>query len=696
MAITDFVKNKADLIRVFKQHQNLEKEQKHAETDFYTYVNAVWLKNTHIQNKLNYYVKYDEVRTVQDKVYYQLIYYVQTFIKEQPHTKKGRALKNLYHSLTANTTPSLKKNCHQIQHTLEQYFVQGQMVDLLAYINRSLILSWSSPIAWKVLPDEKNVKQYISHLFPPVLGLTDYTLYLTDPQDTAKVKAHKQYIKEHYLKYIKAVFTACLGANTPVNPRDIWTVETDLLVALGCEAADDDQPKNLKKHTEAAADNKFSFYNVLSSAELIKDYAFNWPEFAAKIGFKKIPQKIIVQNPPALKCLVKLLEKNWNTPAWKTYWLFLHYKQIIRFEDSLRHIHFDFHEKILKGQPVQMPNEIYPIFALSMTFNTFLTEQYVAHNSKPLYEKYTEHLLEDLRYVFIKKIKRNTWLAPTTRQAAIKKLEKIKLFVGTSGKLRQDPLLAYRADDPWYNLLLLADWKHYKFIELEGQPIIDIPEIDWNNFKLIGTQAYMVNAYYRATSNSIFVPLAYLQKPFIDLDERGIESNLAAIGYTLGHELSHSLDNHGHMFDADGNLHNWWTPADQTNYAAKIADVKKQYETFAKKDGILFDAALSIGEDLADISGLALVEEYLTEYNKIHQTMDMLQKLSLKHFYIHVTQNARQKIYKAAVQAQLLTNPHPLEKYRINCALARLELFRTIYVIKKGDGMYWHNTDTIW
>ena len=272
MAITDFVKNKADLIRVFKQHQNLEKEQKHAETDFYTYVNAVWLKNTHIQNKLNYYVKYDEVRTVQDKVYYQLIYYVQTFIKEQPHTKKGRALKNLYHSLTANTTPSLKKNCHQIQHTLEQYFVQGQMVDLLAYINRSLILSWSSPIAWKVLPDEKNVKQYISHLLPPVLGLSDYTLYLTDPQDTAKVKAHKQYIKEHYLKYIKAVFTACLGANTPVNPRDIWTVETDLLVALGCEAADDDQPKNLKKHTEAAADNKFSFYNVLSSAELIKDY----------------------------------------------------------------------------------------------------------------------------------------------------------------------------------------------------------------------------------------------------------------------------------------------------------------------------------------------------------------------------------------------------------------------------------------
>jgi putative endopeptidase len=343
-----------------------------------------------------------------------------------------------------------------------------------------------------------------------------------------------------------------------------------------------------------------------------------------------------------------------------------------------------------------MPSEIYPIFGLSMTFNTFLTEQYIYHNEKPVYEKYTQHLVEDLKSVFIRKMKRNTWLTPTTRRTAINKLEKIKVYVGSPGKLREDPILNYDPKDTWSNMRLLAVWKHKQFLELEGENIIDIPEIDWKEFKLVGTQAYMVNAYYRPLSNSIYVPLAYLQPPFIDLDELGIEYNLSTIGYTLAHELSHSLDNNGSKFDLNGNLNDWWTNEDKSKYKKKIDDVIDQYEKFAKKDGIIFDARISIGEDIADISGLSLVEEYLNDYNKIHGTINMLQKLSLQHFYIHVAVQARQKIYKQAIIPQLRMNPHPLEKYRTNCALARLELFKAIYEIKKGDNMWWHNSDTIW
>jgi predicted metalloendopeptidase len=205
----------------------------------------------------------------------------------------------------------------------------------------------------------------------------------------------------------------------------------------------------------------------------------------------------------------------------------------------------------------------------------------------------------------------------------------------------------------------------------------------------------MVNAYYRPDSNSIYVPLAYLQKPFIDLEERGLEYNLVYIGYTLGHELSHALDDSGSKFDADGNLNNWWTDADRKIFNSKMKDIIKQYETFAARDGIKFNAEMSVGEDLADISGLALVESYLLDNQVVNKEITKLKKMNLAKFYMNFAIQGQQKIYKRAIRAQLKMNPHPLEKYRVNCPLSRLELFRTIYGIKKGDGMWW-NSDTIW
>ncbi len=311
---------------------------------------------------------------------------------------------------------------------------------------------------------------------------------------------------------------------------------------------------------------------------------------------------------------------------------------------------------------------------------------------------YVKNMVDDLKHLFIQRLEKNTWLSPSTKKSALNKLHKLEIVIGTppTSKLREDPILDYVDDDPWYNMALLAGWKRNKFIQLEGKDVIDIPEIDWNKFKLVGTQAYMVNAYYRPTSNSIYCPLAYLQLPFIDLDQRGIEYNLAFIGYTMGHELSHSLDDMGSRFDADGNLNNWWTDHDRKIFDGKIKDVVNQYETFAKRDGIKFDASIGVGEDLADINGLALAEEYLYYFQLVHDDIPLIKNLSLEAFYIYSAIQSKQKIFDKAIPAQLKQNPHPLEKYRCNCPLSRLQLFRELYQVKPGDGMYWHNTDIIW
>jgi predicted metalloendopeptidase len=691
-----FKKKDVEGERVFREYSKYKKQlndvvkdsniiKEHRRDDYYTYINVDWLakQEKKLQKELKYYSQVDNFRIVQEKVYYEMIDLVKKHIKENPSSKKAKLLSNVYNSFYNTTKQIGLQHTHRIKDDVERFINAKDMYGLLAYTNSNEVYSWASPIVWSVLPDEKNVDKYISHLSPPQLGAYDYFIYIDLPTDNAETKAFKREFKQKYLKFIEDTFKIALPNNyREFNAEDVWNVEVQMLDAMGCDSFTEDP----------------NYYNVVTKHDLESSkFDFDWTQFSKKIGYKTPPQKVVVSSLNSLKCVTSLLKEKWDTPEWKTYWLFIFYKTMLRFEWDWNQTYYDFYAKFVQGQPVRFPRELYPIFMMSFTFNSLLTELYVGHAENPIYVNYVKNMVEDLRRIFINKIKRNTWLSPSTKKMAIKKLVKLKLVVGRPEELREDPLLPYCDNDPWYNIDLLAKWRHQKFIDYEGQTTaVDVPEIDWNELKLTGTQAYVVNAYYRPTSNSIYVPLAYLQKPFIDLDERGIEYNLAHVGYTMGHELSHCLDDMGSKFDEKGNLHNWWTPHDKKIFNSKIADVVKQYEMVAKRDGIKFDAKIGTGENLADISGLSLVEEYLLMFQEANEDIDIIKKISLEAFYVYSAIQSRQKMYEKAIPAQLKTNPHPLEKYRCNCPLMRLELFRTIYNVKQGDGMWWHNTDTIW
>ena len=396
---------------------------------------------------------------------------------------------------------------------------------------------------------------------------------------------------------------------------------------------------------------------------------------------------------------MEILTRNdaWKSKKWRAYYLYINLRQIMIFHNKWRYIYYEFHGKFIKGQPKPYPREIYPIFGLSLCFNTFLTNEYIDKNKKQQYIDYTHNLASDLLIVFKRIIKRNTWLSPSTKKQALLKLENIHLEVGSPKILREDPILNYDNKGAYQNMRKIAHWRTNQMIKLDEKSTdVDIPIIDWSEVKIVGKQSYIVNAYYTPTENSIYVPLAYLQKPFIDLDERGIEYNLAHIGYTLGHEMSHCLDDLGSKYDSIGNLHNWWTKHDRKIFQRKVNNVIKQYEQFAAYDGIKMDASLSTGENLADISGMAICEEYLKDFQDKNEDIIPIRALSFHAFFVYLAIQARQKIFDKAIKAQLKTNPHPMDKYRTNCPLARLYLFRSLYNIKKKDKMYWSSTDTIW
>jgi putative endopeptidase len=682
-----YYKNYHNIIK--KEFKKLRAQPKfQPKNDFYDFINYEWISSQteKLIDDPKYYVQVDDFRVVQDKVYEQLISYVLEYIKQNKNTKKGKAVKAIYECVGNSSIKKAREHILNVKSTVEKYIEDSDMYGLLAYTNSSDINSWSSPLVWTILPDEKNVTKYISHLSPPQLGLYDYFIYIEDPKDDLKTKNFKKEFKSKYLEYITNVFKTVLPNKEDrknFKAEDVWNVEVELLNAMGCIQVKKEDP---------------DFYNLVSKQQLEKDYGFNWTLFCEKLGYKKenIPNKVICSSLNSVKCITELLKKKWSSDMWKTWWLFTWFKQMIRFDWNWNKVHFDFYGKFVKGQPIEMPKHLYPIFALSFAFNTLLSELYVENNANPINETFVSNMVEDLKFIFIKKLERNTWLSPSTKKAAIKKLKHLETIVGFPTDLREDPILDYENDDPWSNMWLLSLWKKRELIKLEGKGVIDIPEIDWSEFKLVGTQPYMVNAYYRPTSNSIYVPLAYLQKPFIDLEHRGIEYNLAYIGYTLGHELSHSLDDMGSKFDEKGNMVNWWTEKDKKIYQAKIRNVIKQYEEFAARDGIKFDAEIGVGENLADISGLALVEEYLFFFQIIHDDIALVKNLSFEAFYAYCAIQSRQKVYDKALPAQLKQNPHPLEKYRCNCPLSRFEIFRELYNVKKGDGMWWNNTDTIW
>jgi predicted metalloendopeptidase len=691
-----FKENKIDVTSTsFNLEKEIIKEIKQAvspsnitpNNDFYSYVNERWLKNLDIEAYQQYITQVDDFRLIQDKVYRELIEIINNYLKDPAtkNTPKGKCIKNAYESFKKfNTSEQIRCLANVIVEYIDELReVKTNIWKKIANSNMNEIISWGAPFVWSINPDDKNPTKYKCYLEPPELTLLDLDIYYDYPEDTEDDKKYKKKCRHRYFQYLNELFVIAFGENHHFNVKDVYDTEIELLNAMSCDL--------IKQEDEDG-------YNLVTKDEAIKGFGFDWEEFCKALGFKEIPSEFVTSNVNYLLCGTKLLLEKWDSDQWRTYWIYLYIRQQCRFSEYGWKNHFEFYGKFLRGQEGIVDNYILPIFGMSFTFNTFLTNEYILRYKNDQSIQYVKNMVEDLRRVFVRIIKRNNWLQPKTKRIAIEKLETIKLLVGSPPILRDDPLLNYKPDDPWGNLVKMAQWRHEQAISLVGKNIIDIPVIDWSQIppKMVSTQAYVVNAMYTPTENSIYIPLGYIQKPFVDLDERGLEYNLAHIGFTIAHELSHSLDDLGSRYDKDGKLDNWWTKKDAEHFKKIQKDIVKQYEDYAKKDGIDFDSWPSIGEDLADISGFAICLEYLRDFQLKNKDILPIQTLSFEGFFIYFALQSRQKISKKAILAQLKTNPHPLDKYRCNIPLSRSNVFRAIYKVKKGDNMWWHSSNSVW
>jgi putative endopeptidase len=654
--------------------------------DFYSYINDRWIADYELDEEQKYIVQVDDFRLTQHKVYNQLIEIIEDYIKSH-HDKKANCIKKAYESVkTYNTDEYVNKMGTNLVNYIDKLSKNENNVwELLAFYNKNEMVSWGCPFVWSINPDDKNPTVYRCCLESPQMSLIDIDIYFDDDDDTEEDKKYKKHYRNKYFKYINNMFTIVFGEKHGYNVEDIFNTEIELLNAMACELIPEDKldPDN---------------YNIITKDEAIKDFKFNWAEMCKHLGFKKIPNSFITSNVNYLLCGTKLLMEKWNSKQWKTYWIYIYIRNMVRWNKKGSENIFDFQGRFVAGQEGILVQNVRQVLTMSYLFNTFLTNEYIARYNNIQAINYVKTMAEDLKTVFTRIIQRNKWMQPKTKKKALEKLKNFKLTVGSPEILRDDPLLDYEPDDPWGNSVKMSEWRHNKAIELVGKKVIDIPVIDWSVYpiKLVGTQAYVVNASYTPTENGIYIPLGYIQKPFVDLDERGLEYNLSRIGFTIAHEMSHALDDLGSKYDEFGRLNDWWTKEDKERFKKIQQDVIKQYETFASYDGIKFDAEPSIGEDLADISGLAICQEYLRDFQLKNEDILPIQSLSFEAFFVYFAVQSRQKLSKKAIAAQLKTNPHPPDKYRCNVPLSRTRVFRSIYNVKKGDKMWWHTTNSVW
>ena len=657
--------------------------------DFHELTNITWLNKMDKNKESRYYIKFDNFRIAQDRVFYNLIQNVKEYIslnkKEKSQSKFVKSLSNFFDSWNTLSNNSIHQHMKQCVKTIDDFCDTDDKNNLwkfMAHLNKNEIISHSLPFYWYIAEDKKNTKMFANYIKSPTFGLYNVDTYF---QTTTESKKEKQ----RYLKYITSVFNACLGKKdaSRFNAEDVFNVEYKMIMSFSC---------NLDKYKKELQ-NEPNGYNKISSKNTQKIYNFNWEQFAKKLGYKTVPESVIVLDTNYLKCVTDELLQNWTGQEWRSYWVFIHLSQMIRFDKKLRHIYYNYYEKELFGQNAIFPDELYPIFGLSSCFDNFLSQQFRKHNYNEKYVEYAKRMASNLRQIFLSRLKKNKWITEPTKKYAIKKVVSINLQIDTDCKSK-DPVLPYKDTDPWGNMMMFFNWKLKQQIKLNNKPIVTFSQIDWKSFQLNGTQTYIVNAFYIPTQNRIFIPLAFLQKPFIDLDDRGIEYNLANLGYVLAHEFSHSLDVIGSKYDHNGNLKDWWTAEDKKKYKKLIDDVNSQYSTFMAHNNIKTDVSLFIGENIADITGVNLCSDYLMLYHSLHNNLESVSTtfLSLKTFYNFYAIQMRQHISDNSLQMLLKTNPHPPDKYRINCPLARLKLFKKIYNINKKDKMFWQSKIDIW
>jgi putative endopeptidase len=513
-----------------------------------------------------------------------------------------------------------------------------------------------------VAPGFENPSRYTAYLLQGGLAMPDREYYLSQSD------AMKE-IRQKYRAHIAAVMKLAGFDNVDSRADRIITLEHAIA----------------EKHWSLAEDNDVKKANNpwKASEFATKAPGLDWGEYFSAAGLSKQTDFIVWQ--PSAVIGESALVAGASLESWKD-WLAYHLINhcAANLPKAFASENFVFYGKTLFGASEQLPRWRLALRLVNAQLGDDLGQIYVKRYFAPEVKAQVQELVANLIVVYRARIQAVTWMTPSTRAEALRKLD--TLYVGVGYPERWRDYLGYdvKPDDLVGNVLRGSLWEYQYQRARLGRPV---DKKEW----VMTPQT--INAVNLPLHNALNFPAAILQPPAFD-PKAPAAANYGAIGAAIGHEISHAFDDEGSAFDSEGRLRNWWTPEDFAHFDAETSKLAAQYDAYKPFPDLSLNGKQTLSENLADVAGLAAAYDAYKAHLQGQAAPGTGGFTGDQEFFIAYSQSWADKQRDASLREEVLTDTHSPGRYRA-LAVRNLNRWYEAFDIRPGDKQYLEPADRV-
>jgi putative endopeptidase len=629
--------------------------------DFYSYADGTWIKNTAIpadRSSIGAFWIADQQREKNTRSLFDQI------LKANPTSGTDGMIAN-YYKAYANTDAIDRAGIAPAKADLDAVSRIADKHQLSAAIGSSLRAD-TDPLNATNFQTENLFGIFVTqglatpgeqlpYLMQGGIGLPERDYYLS--ADAKMVD-----LRNKYRTYVQTILQDAGYPDPEGGAGRILDLETKIAKAHEARAVSEDFGKGAQVWTRAQLEQKapgIDWTALLNAAQLGSVQKFDAYHFAAIPGLAALVGSEPLQN-------------------WKD-WLAFHTinQHATVLPKEIRDAHFAFYGTALEGTPQQRPRDVQALNATSGALQDAVGKAYVAKYFPASSKAQIQTMVGNLKAAFSRRVKAIGWMSPSTKQEALKKVQNIVVGVGYPDTWRDYSGLQITGDNAYANQKNAALWEYRHQIAKIGKPM---DRSEW------WMPPQLVNAVNLPVQNALNFPAAILVKPFFD-PNADAAFNYGAIGATIGHEISHSFDTGGALFDASGAMRNWWTPADFKNFQAQADLLAKQFDQYEALPGLHVNGKLTINENIADVAGLgAAYDAYKASLNG--KPAPVINGFTGdQRFFLAYAQSWADKMRPEILRQIVLTNGHAPDQFRA-LTVRNLDAWYPAFNVKPGQKLY--------
>lgn len=624
--------------------------------DFYSYVNGTWMKTAKIPADKPSWGSFNQLRETTDN---NSLLLLDNILKEKfengSEGQKIQALYETYMDMNKRNADGL----NPIKADLAKIDAIKNLSDLQKYLTEATRRGENAFYGWGVDGDLKNSKMNAVYLGVASFGLGRDYYQKESPKNTETIAEYK--------KYVAKVLTEIGYKNADAVAGQIVDFEKKMAKTLLTNEQIRDA--NLQYNPKTLPELKTLVKNV-NLAKYLTDAGVN-------------TDKVIIGELNYYKNLDTFLTEK-NIPLIKDYLKFhLASGSASYLNQKMDDIKFDFYSKYLQGQKEQRALNKRALSLINgvvgEAFGKVYVEKYFTPEAKAQMMTYVDYLKKS----FAMHINNLAWMSSVTKQKAMDKLNKFTVKIAYPDKWKDYSKLQLKSEKDggtlYSNLQNVESWSYNKELEKIGKPV---DKSEW------GMSPQTVNAYYNPVNNEIVFPAAILQPPFFN-PNADAAVNFGAIGGVIGHEMTHGFDDSGAQFDGDGNLTDWWTAEDKTNFEKATKSLASQYDKYEPVKDVHVNGTFTNGENIADLGGVNIAFDALQMYLKDKGNPGKIDGYTPEQrFFLSWATVWRTLSTDKYMSNQVKTDPHSPGFFRSFGPLVNTDAFYKAFDLKEGDKLY--------